>query len=132
MASPEAETPTTNECTVFYDGSCPLCRAEIGLYQRLGTRAAFHDVSSEGALPPGVTPEQAMARFHVQRADGRIESGARAFATLWQASPGGWRILGRIVARRPIVWLAEGCYRLFLRIRPLLQRAVRARQRDRE
>lgn len=128
MARPAAETTITEPCTVFYDGSCPLCRAEIGIYKRIGSRAAFHDLSTGNALPPGVTHDQAMARFHVQAADGRIESGARAFAILWQASPGGWRVLGRFVARRPIVWLAEGLYRLFLRLRPLLQRIVSARE----
>lgn len=65
-----------------------------------------------------------MGRFHVRRADGRLVSGAAAFAELWKATPG-WRWLGHIAALPPFVWIGEGLYRLFLLIRPSIQKAVR-------
>jgi predicted DCC family thiol-disulfide oxidoreductase YuxK len=111
-------------CEVFFDGACPLCRAEIGFYQRSGSDAAFVDVSDEGDVPDEITREQALGRFHVRKADGTLVSGAAAFAELWKATPG-WRWLGHIGALPPFVWIGEGLYRVFLIFRPSLQRFVR-------
>ncbi|MEO1038693.1 MAG: DUF393 domain-containing protein [Pseudomonadota bacterium] len=112
------------ELTVFYDASCPLCRAEIGFYQRRGAEARFVDVSEGLAAPDGVSCRQAMARFHVQDGDGEVRSGAAAFAALWRVTPG-WRWLGRIGGVPPFVWIGEGLYRIFLPIRPSLQKLAR-------
>jgi len=109
---------------VFYDGGCPLCRAEIGYYRKSGANAQFTDVTQDGATPPGVTCEQALKRFHVRDAQGRLRSGAAAFAALWRVTPG-WRWLGHIGGAPPFVWVGEGAYRLFLPIRPYLQQRVR-------
>ena len=110
--------------TVFYDASCPLCRAEIGFYQRRGAQARFIDVSSGEGAPAGVSCEAALARFHIAEPDGAVRSGAAAFAALWRVTPG-WRWLGRIGGTRPFVWLGEGLYRVFLLIRPSLQKLAR-------
>ena len=110
--------------TVLYDGACPLCRREIGVYQGLQSQqpVCFADVSDPAlALPPGTTRAQLLARFHVRRADGELVSGAAAFLALWSALPG-WRwlaLLGRVPGA---VWVLERVYRLFLRGRPSLQR----------
>lgn len=118
-----AEEP--GRCEVYFDGSCPLCRAEIGLYQRTGSDARFTDISGGASdSPPELSQAEAMKRFHVRRADGRLVSGAAAFAELWKATPG-WRWLGHIGAVPPFVWGGEGLYRLFLVVRPALQKAVR-------
>lgn len=120
-------TATTPVCDIYYDGACPLCRAEIDFYRRIGTHARFHDLTGDGETPEGVCHADALARFHVTDAGGQVRSGARAFAELWKASPGGWRILGNVAAVPPFVWIAEVLYRLFLRIRPRLQRLYRQR-----
>ncbi|EOA04455.1 hypothetical protein HBH1_03610 [Herbaspirillum sp. BH-1] len=114
--------------TVLYDGACPLCRREIGLYQRLGEQAPlrFCDISQPdrgSALPSGLTREQLLARFHVQRADGVVFSGAAAFVQLWASLPG-WRWLARLARLPGMLWLMERSYRGFLRLRPALQRLV--------
>jgi 3-demethoxyubiquinol 3-hydroxylase len=110
--------------TVLYDGACPLCRREIGVYRGLrpNTPVCFADVSDASlALPSGTTREQLLARFHVRGSDGQLLSGAQAFLALWAALPG-WRWLA-LVGRVPgAAWLMERVYRLFLRVRPLLQR----------
>ncbi|WP_439633289.1 thiol-disulfide oxidoreductase DCC family protein [Glycocaulis sp.] len=112
-------------CEVFFDGSCPMCRAEIGFYRQQGADAAFHDIAaSPDTLPPSLSHETAMARFHVRTPSGELVSGARAFAELWKATPG-WRWLGRIAAVPPLVWVLELAYRLFLPVRPFLQRLWR-------
>jgi predicted DCC family thiol-disulfide oxidoreductase YuxK len=120
-----AETPP--QCEVYFDGDCPLCRAEISLYQRSGSAAQFTNVARAGAAPEEIGQDAALKRFHVRKADGELVSGAAAFAELWKATPG-WRWLGHIAAVPPIVWIAEGLYRLFLIFRPSLQKAVRRAQ----
>jgi predicted DCC family thiol-disulfide oxidoreductase YuxK len=118
-----AESPA--RCEVFFDGSCPLCRAEISLYRKSGSDVQFTDISPDEAAPPQeITKAEAMGRFHVRRSDGRLVSGAAAFAELWKATPG-WRWLGHVTALPPFVWIAEGAYRLFLLVRPAVQKAVR-------
>jgi predicted DCC family thiol-disulfide oxidoreductase YuxK len=110
--------------TVLYDGACPLCRREIGLYRdlRADTPLCFADVSDASQpLPSGTTREQLMARFHVRGADGRLLSGAAAFLALWAVLPG-WRWLARAGRLPGAAWAMERAYRLFLRWRPMLQR----------
>jgi predicted DCC family thiol-disulfide oxidoreductase YuxK len=117
----ESSTPVT----VYYDGSCPLCRAEIGVYKNAdgGNAVQWCDVSHE-TLPVGMTREQAMARFHVRNDQGQMVSGAKAFIALWLSLPR-WRWLGRIASLPPLPWILEGAYRAFLPIRPLLQKIAR-------
>jgi len=109
---------------VFYDGACPVCRREIGVYRDLAPvqPVEFCDVSqSASSLPAELTREQALARFHVRHADGRIESGARAFIALWERLPY-WRWLARAGRLPGVAALMELAYRGFLRIRPTIQR----------
>lgn len=116
--------------TVFFDGACPLCTAEIGLYQKCAgaERVAFVDVSAAPDAPvaPGLSRGDAMKRFHVMHPDGRIQSGGRAFADLWAILPG-WARLGRAFQSRAAGAVLELAYRAFLPVRPYLQRIVRAR-----
>lgn len=121
----ESPASTGAQCEVFFDGSCPLCRAEIGLYRTSGSDARFTDISDDDVPPPAeISQAQAMKRFHVRRSDGTLVSGAAAFAELWKATPG-WRWLGHVAALPPFVWIGEGLYRLFLIVRPAVQKAVR-------
>ena len=112
--------------TVLYDGACPLCRREIGVYRGLKPNApvCFADVSDAALpLPPGTTREQLLARFHVRSADGQLLSGAQAFLALWAVLPG-WRWLARAGRLPGAAWAMERAYRLFLRWRPALQRRI--------
>ena len=113
-----------NKLLVWYDGGCPLCRREIAVMRRLDRRDAieFLDVtSSEVACP--VDQADLLARFHAME-DGRLLSGAAAFAAMWRAIPR-LRPLG-LAARNPFVLAGlERLYRVFLRVRPGLQRLVR-------
>lgn len=110
--------------TVLYDGACPLCRREIGIYRGLqpNTPVCFADVSDAALpLPPGTTREQLLARFHVRGRDGQLHSGAQAFLALWAALPG-WRWLA-LAGRLPgAAWVMELTYKVFLHWRPTLQR----------
>ena len=110
--------------TVLYDGACPLCRREIGVYRGLRPNApvCFADISDAAQpLPPGATREQLLARFHVRGRDGQLLSGAQAFLALWAALPG-WRWLAWAGRLPGAAWAMERTYQLFLRWRPMLQR----------
>ena len=119
------ETLTPATLTVYFDGSCPLCSREIAFYQRSPTahRLVWIDVSRTSELGPGLDCQAALRRFHVRDAQGRLHHGAAGFARLWRELPG-WRWLGRLCAVPPLSWLAEAAYRLFLPLRPHLQRAL--------
>ena len=62
LTEPVKESPPL---TVLYDGACPLCRREIGIYRglRRNTPICFADLSDAALpLPPGTTREQLLAR----------------------------------------------------------------------
>jgi predicted DCC family thiol-disulfide oxidoreductase YuxK len=112
------------EVIVWFDGGCPLCRREIAVMRRLDRAGAiqFLDVASpdEGSCP--LDRAELLARFHAME-DGRLVSGAAAFAAMWRAIPA-LRPLG-LLARNPFVLrVLETGYRTFLRVRPRLQRVV--------
>ena len=115
----------TGSFTVFYDGACPLCRKEIGFYQRQKGAEQVHwqDVSESdgGDVAPGLSCQAALAKFHVMTADGRLLQGGEAFAALWTRLPR-FRWLGRIGMTPPFRWLLNLGYSLFLPVRPFLQR----------
>ena len=83
----------------------------------------FVDVSSGSTACP-IDRAVLLARFHALE-DGRMLSGAAAFAAMWRAIPR-LRPLG-MVARVPVVLaVLEQFYGVFLRFRPTLQRLVRS------
>lgn len=115
----------TPELTIYYDGNCPICRREIALYRRLrgANRLLWMDASVGISLGVGISCETAMRRFHVRDAQGRLFSGGAAFARLWRSLPA-WRVLGWLFRWPPLSWLLEGAYRVFLHLRPLVQRII--------
>ncbi|MEM9937460.1 MAG: DUF393 domain-containing protein [Pseudomonadota bacterium] len=112
---------------VYFDGSCPLCQKEIGLYQRMrgGEAIKWVDVSDPNALShvDDLSCSVAMKRFHIRQADGTLVSGGRAFPELWKQLPT-LRWIGLISSVPPISWLAVIAYQLFLPLRPRLQRLL--------
>jgi predicted DCC family thiol-disulfide oxidoreductase YuxK len=112
--------------TVYFDGSCPLCRAEIGYYRRRDQDRAlcFVDISETCAVPPeGITQERAMKRFHVRASDGRLLSGAAAFVEVWTRLPR-WRWAARAASLPGALIVLEWGYRVFLPLRPFIAHFV--------
>lgn len=119
--------------TVWFDGACPLCVAEIGLIRRLDRRGVidFVDVSRPGALDDcPVRRSDLLARFHAREAGGPVVSGAAAFAAMWRAVPL-LAPLGHLARLPGMLWLGERAYRAFLKVRPALQRLVRRSEQRR-
>jgi 2-polyprenyl-6-hydroxyphenyl methylase / 3-demethylubiquinone-9 3-methyltransferase len=114
--------PELSKSTLYYDGSCPLCSAEIGLYRREERSGAlcFIEVSKPDALlPDGLTRRQTMERFHVRAGNGQLLSGAAALVEVWARLPR-WRWAARAAALPGMLALLELSYRLFLPARPTL------------
>jgi predicted DCC family thiol-disulfide oxidoreductase YuxK len=113
--------------TVYFDGSCPLCRAEIGYYRRTDKASAlcFVDVSEADAVTPkGISQQRAMARFHVRAGDGRVVSGAAAFVEVWRCLPR-WRWAARVASVPGALSVLEWGYRMFLPVRPYMARLLK-------
>ena len=114
--------------TVFFDGSCPICRREIAFYRRRegSDKLSWVDVNqvSEFEVFPGLLKEQALSQFHFLNGDGRIISGSRAFAALWLHLPQ-FTALGRLFSIAPLDFVLEKFYRLFLHVRPFLHMLLR-------
>ena len=113
-----------SKSTVYFDGSCPLCQAEIGYYRRKdqGGAFCFVDISETGAVTPeGVTRQRAMERFHVRTRNGRVLSGAAAFVEVWTHLPK-WRWAARAASLPRALAALELGYRMFLPVRPFISR----------
>ncbi|WP_082475760.1 MULTISPECIES: thiol-disulfide oxidoreductase DCC family protein [unclassified Rhizobium] len=110
--------------TVWFDSSCPLCQREIALMRRLDRAHAirFVDACSPDTSCP-IDRGDLLARFHAEE-NGRLLSGAAAFAAMWRAIPL-LRPLGIVAGWKPATPVFELAYRGFLRVRPRLQRLFR-------
>ena len=85
--------------TVCYNGSCPVCRAEIGHYQGIaGADLAWRDVAADPGFAAryGLEGDAPLRRLHAVTPDGRLLAGLDAFAAVWERLPR-YRLLARIV-----------------------------------
>ena len=108
---------------VWFDGGCPLCRREIAAMRRLDRRHAitFIDVADDGAgTSCPIDRADLLSRFHASE-NGRLLSGAAAFAAMWRAIPL-LRPFGIAARNRLVLVGLERAYVRFLRLRPRLQR----------
>ncbi len=123
----DQKTSETPDLTVYYDGSCPICRREVDHYRRLDASASigWADISADPAASEeaGVSCAAAMARMHARTADGAVVSGARAFIEIWRRVRG-WRWAAKIVSVPPVLWVAERAYDLFAPRRQAISRLV--------
>jgi predicted DCC family thiol-disulfide oxidoreductase YuxK len=106
---------------VWFDSNCPLCTREIALMRKMDKRGAirFIDIMSEGNMCPLPTADL-LARLHAEE-NGKMLSGAAAFAAMWRAIPI-LRPIGILARSEWILAGLEAAYKVFLRVRPRLQR----------
>ena len=116
---------------IFYDGSCPVCNAEVEGYGRKDRagRLILMDVSSPDfdASPYNITLADFMYQMHVLDNSGRLYRGVDAFWAIWQAFPAS-RLLGLcgVLITLPLVNpLARLFYRVFARLRVYLPKRRR-------
>ena len=118
---PRTISGSMTQVTVWYDGQCPLCIREIALMRRMDKAGAitFLDAADEAISCP-LDRQLILARFHAREGDNLL-SGAAAFAAMWRAIPA-LRPLGQLARNGVLLAIMEGAYRMFLKVRPLLQR----------
>lgn len=114
--------------SVYYDGGCPMCSKEMGLYQRLDAKHNFGkepvinfvDLTTLNHKLPDVlaragvqTFEDIVMRLHVSTSDGNVVRNAEAFVQLWERLPY-WRILATFCTTVPgILPIANAVYSIF-------------------
>jgi predicted DCC family thiol-disulfide oxidoreductase YuxK len=114
---------------VFYDGSCPVCAAEMEVYRwkEHGGRLVFIDISGPGFDPGpyGITREAFMYEMHAIDRQGEVYRGVEAFRAIWQAFPAStlYGFLGALVILPGVDSLARLVYRGFARIRKYLPKS---------
>jgi len=115
--------PDKIETTVLFDGSCPLCTAEINQYKLITPAGPIKwvDVSApEFTAPTGLSKEELMRRFHVIKPNGDLISGAAAFVHVWEQLPS-WRWLATVAKIPGALIVMEFAYTSFLKTRPKIQ-----------
>lgn len=101
--------------TIYYNGACPVCRKHVGRFQKISAgRSRLIAWADSYAAPWAlrrwhVNPAEAVVRLYAVTDDGRLLSGAAAFARLWRELPG-YRALGIIVGLPGIRQIADGLY----------------------
>ena len=63
--------------SVFFDGSCPLCRREVRMYQKMASSVPIRWIDVASNLEENTTGRscaELMSRFHVRTADGILLS----------------------------------------------------------
>ncbi len=107
--------------TLYYDGACPICRAEVDKLTRFtGDRLAvvnIHDMLDEDGIPDR---PRLLARLHLRTADGTWLTGLDANIRAWRHTPFRrlWELFRLPVLRR----IGEWCYEFWLRRRPVVRR----------
>jgi len=126
--------------TIYHDGRCPICQAEIDM---LRTRdrlqhLRFQDIHDPAFDPAelGLSLESLDTRIHARRADGEMVEGVDVFNLAYRAV--GLDPIADVVLWRPIRPLTRWLYTRFARHRHTISRVIgpfitcaRARQRAR-
>lgn len=104
--------------TVYFDGACPLCAAEIHLLAARNRRQLlrFVDLSQPGAnLPCAEVCSRAMDNIHAVLDDGGTLDGVPVFAEAYRRAD--LPLLAWLFSRPWLRWLLEPAYALFARHR---------------
>ena len=100
----------------FYNGDCPVCRAEMTAYGRIagerGLPMDFCDVAAAAgeAEDIGLTPDRALRRLHALDPEGRLHVGFDAMLLVWRGIPRTrWmaRLFGLPLVKPVSAWLYE-------------------------
>ena len=119
------------ELTIFYDGGCPLCLAEMKHLMKLdrNNKIELVDINQENfqAIYPDINREQADRILHGQLATGKILLGLDVTHKAWSlVGKGNWTA----IIRWPVVrHMADFVYLQFARHRHFLSRIITGKER---
>ena len=102
--------------TLYYDGACPLCRAEVNKLSKFARDKLIvkniHDLGDEEVAPD---KSQLLSRLHLKTAHGQWMTGLSANIRAWHHTP--FRYLWRILDWPLIRVISHRCYEFWLRQR---------------
>ena len=112
--------------TLFYDGACPLCQAEI-LFLSGRNQAdllGFVDINSKAydSLKVGVSCEEALAAMYGQYADGTLINGVTVFPEAYRRAD--LPTLAWIFSRKSMQPILKMGYRFFAKNRHAISRVL--------
>ena len=112
--------------SLFYDGTCPLCQAEILFLSRRNQAGllAFVDINSSEYHPErvGVSCDQALASMYGQLSDGSLINGVAVFAAAY--SRANLPLLAWIFSRKSLKPLLNKGYQFFAKNRHAISRRL--------
>ena len=119
-------TTIAPELTLYYDGQCPLCVAEVDFLQSRNAagQLAFVDITQAGFAEAGhnISCEAAMAQIHGRTADGQVLVGVPVFAVAYKLAQ--LPLLSWLLSRRWLMPLLQPTYVLFAKHRQAISRQV--------
>ena len=112
--------------TLYYDGQCPLCLAEIRFLSRRphGGLLAFVDVTTDTAqtVADGISCAAALANMHGRLADGTLLVGVSVFPAAYQRA--GLPAMAWVFSRPWLQPFWRAAYAVFARYRHGISRVV--------
>ena len=119
-----SSTPT--ELTLYYDGQCPLCQAEMMYLQTRNAagQLAFVDVTqtSFAAEDHHISCDAAMAQIHGRLANGEVLVGVPVFAKAYALA--NLPVLAWLLSRRWLLPVLQPSYVLFAKHRQAISKRI--------
>ena len=121
-------TPATTapELTLYYDGQCPLCIAEVEFLQsrNASQQLAFVDITQTGFETAGhnISCEAAMAQIHGRTADGQLLVGVPVFAAAYKLA--NLPVLSWVLSRPWLAPVLQPAYVLFAKHRQSISKRI--------
>lgn len=117
---------TTPELTLYYDGQCPLCQAEMAFLQTRNSagRLAFVDITQTDFVPSSqpFSCEAAMAQIHGRLSNGDVLVGVPVFSKAYALAD--LPVLSWLLSRRWLQPLLQAGYRWFAKHRHAISRRI--------
>ncbi len=117
---------TSPELTLYYDGQCPLCMAEVEFLQSRNAQGqlAFVDVTQTGfeAADHHISCEAAMAQIHGRTADGQLLVGVPVFAAAYKLAR--LPVLAWLLSRSWLMPILQPAYVLFAKHRQAISKRI--------
>ena len=117
---------TSAELTLYFDGQCPLCQAEMAYLQTRNAagRLAFVDVTQTGfhAEDHQISCDAAMAQIHGRLANGEVLIGVPVFAKAYALA--NLPLLAWVLSRRWLQPVLQPSYVMFAKHRQAISKCI--------
>ena len=114
------------ELTLYYDGQCPLCVAEVQFLESRNAQGllAFVDITQTDFASSGhnISCEAAMAQIHGRTADGQVLVGVPVFANAYRLAK--LPFLAWLLSRRWLMPVLQPAYMLFAKHRHAISKRI--------